>query len=324
MHQASARAWWKYLAVTAAAAVLAVYATRFAAPLAVSLGLVSRAGEGSVQAVSMICAIVLWTALASLLVSKVFARPVRPVGVLGCERGVVLAEIVLVLPILIVICGTLIQMILILNALMVVNFAAVSAARAASISYERSGFQPHEYPAALIEPRTFDAACYVLATISPSSGVRNPLAGAGGDDRNPGAPPSGEGPPAGQAPTDPMAIALETLLGSIDPIYGARTIGLRVAYARSATTVTIEDWIPSSPFEFSNSRELAPPREVLVTVQYDFFLALNGLAFLPGLSEPMPGNTQGRIFPISASKLTMSSGTRVPAPGAAIGPPPRP
>ncbi|MBL8746322.1 MAG: pilus assembly protein [Phycisphaerae bacterium] len=301
--------------------VLCLYGMRFGGEAAAASGLIRAQSTVDVFFCFGLGAIGSAVALAAVLIDRMTARLQRPAHALGCERGVVLVELVLILPFLILIAGTVIQLMLILNASVVVRYAAFAAARVAAVGYDRDGIGPDELPAPGLERDIFETAVLVTATLAPSSGQGTTLNQAGEDPRNPGAG-GNQASPTGE--TDPAATMLESVLTTDRGLYGARTVSIRHSYARRFTSVSFEDWVPSSPFEFSTMRNLYPAREVEVTVRFDFFLALHGFIFLPGLSEPMPSGLPGRTFPLGATVTMQTAGSRVHSPGAFFGGLPRP
>lgn len=304
-----------------AALVACLYGVRFGGDAAAAMGWVRPASSVDVFFCFGLLGIGFAVALAAVLVDRMTARVRRPSRALGCERGVVLVELILILPFLILIAGTVIQLMLILNASVVVRYAAFAAARVAAVAYDRDGIGVEELPDPGLERDLFETAVLVTATLAPSSGQGTPLTQAGDDPRNPD-PPPGEGEGGGE--TDPAASMLETVLTTDRGLYGARTVSIRHSYARRYTEVTMQDWVPDSPFEFTRMRNLYPAREVEVTVRFDFYLALNGFIFLPGLSQPLPAGLPGRTFPLGATVTMQTSGSRVHSPGAFFGGLPRP
>ncbi len=321
MTRAPGKSWIVVAAALTVLAVACLYGVRFGGIGAVRLGWI---GSGSVIDVFFlfgVAAIGFMLMLGGLLFDRLFARIKRPGLALGCEQGVVLVELILILPFLLLIAGTLIQLMLILNASIVVRYAAFAAARVAAVGYDRDGVHAEELPDPGLERDLFETAVLVTATLAPASGQGTALSQAGDDPRNP-TPPAGGG--SGTGETDPAAALLEGVLSSEGNLYGARTVAMRQSYARRFTEVSFFDWVPRSPFEFSRARDLYPTRVVEVTVHFDFFLALNGFIFLPGLSEPLPAGVPGRTFPLTATATMQTAGSRVHSPGAGSGalPPP--
>lgn len=301
--------------------IACLYGMRFGGSIAIRMGWIGPGATDDVLFLFGIAAIGCGAVVGGLLLDRAFARIQRPSRAIGCEQGVVLVELVLILPFLILIAGTIIQLMLILNASVVVNYAAVAAARVAVVAYERDGVGADQEASAELERNLFETAVLVTATIAPASGQGTVLTQAGDDPRNPGQPGNTAG---GEGETDPAAAMLEQVLSGSGNLYGARTVSIRHSYARSFTRVSFTDWVPLSPFEFTTMRFLDPPKEVQVTVDYDLFLALHGFTFLPGLSEPLPAGQQGRTFPLRATATVQTSGARVHSPGAFLGGFPRP
>lgn len=313
--------WRVAVALLLAALVLSLYGVRFGGAAAMDLGLIRRERGIDVLFAFGVTAIGLATALFAALIARLTARRRPAQQALACEQGVVLVELVLILPFLILIAGTLIQLMLILNAAVVVRYAAYAAGRVAVVAYDRNGVAVEELPAPDLQRDVYETAVLVTATLAPSSGQGTPLTQAGDDPRNPTTPPTEE---PGTGEVDSAAAMLEAALTTDDGWYGARTVAMRHSYARRYTDVEFQDWVPESPFEFSTMRNLYAAREVEVTVHFDFFLALNGFIFLPGLSEPLPAGLPGRTFPLEATVTMQTAGSRVHSPGAFIGGLPRP
>lgn len=321
MTRAPGHAWLKYVGLLTLLAVVSLYGMRYGETIAFQLGWIRSSDTGDALFLFGIGAIGCCVAIAGLLLDRAFGRVRRPAEVLGCDSGVVLAELVLILPFLILIAGTIVQLMLILNAAVVVNYAAIAAGRVAVVAYERDGVGVDELPDAQFERDLHETAVLVTATISPASGQGTVLTQAGDDPRNPGQPGDSA---EGEGETDPAASMLETVLSGAGNLYGARTVSIRHSYARNFTDVSFTDWVPVSPFEFTTMRNLYPPKEVLVTVDFDFFLSMHGFTFLPGLSEPLPAGQPGRTFPLRASSRVQTAGSRVHSPGAFLGGFPRP
>lgn len=313
---------WIVGAALVAGGIACLYGARFGGDALVRAGWIGDVSGDDALFLFVAGAIGLLAAACAVGAERAFARRQRAADVVGCEKGVVLAELVLLIPILILLSGTIVQLMLILNASIVVRYAAFSAARTAAVSFDRSATQVHERPRAGLDQDLHDAAVLVTATISPAMGEATHLNQAGGASRDPQNPGGGMGPPTGE--TDPAGILLSRVFGTNATVYGGRTLNLRRDYARDFTTVSFTDWVPVVPFEFTRMRNVPAAREVRVRVDYDFFLSITGLLILPGLHEALPEGMQGEVFPLSATVEMQTAGSRVHSTGARSGglPPP--
>lgn len=307
---------WYRAGVMLLIAIASIYFARYTGTLSQQFALSARLTNAMFFACAALAIVALSLAVYESI-RNMMSRPARPMGVLRCDSGVVLTELALVLPALIVMIGTLFQLVMIFHAALVIRYAAVTAARTAAVRFVRDGFTADERLEDGAEIRMAESAILVCATISPQAGIGSPINPEGDGGREPGM-------PSGDGETDPLSNVMERVLGQSDAPYGARTIGMRIRYSRAATTVTARHWVPVSLYEFTQMANLFPPREVEVTVQHQFYLALGGLTFLPGLTVEAPANVDGRAFPITQVIVTQSAGSRVASPGNFIGTLPRP
>ena len=142
--------------------------------------------------------------------------------------GTVMAEFALVLPIVLLLLGTVIQIALIANAALVVRYAAFVAARSAMVSFQAdmgrdllsspgasltSMFQMPPFPEFVDRERPEHAATMVLASISPRA-----------------------------TENDPTGVFMSEVLKANGDVWDSGNFAQRVTYARAATTVmTIKD-----------------------------------------------------------------------------------
>jgi hypothetical protein len=236
---------------------------------------------------------------------------------------VVLAEIILVTPILMLIVATIVQMMFIMNTTVVLRYAALQAARAGVVRFERDGARVDEFIDPDADWSMTEAAVVVMSTVTSAFGELGRITAAGtGGTRDPGGggQSGGEG---GAGSNDPVAFGLHLVLVTLEPPLRSRTAVERVKFARVLTSVDYESRLPDVPARFLRSNQPAP-HELEVTVHYDMVMSLAGLAFLPTLTEPLPGDPDTRVFPMSATVVMQGAGSRVHSPGASVGPMPSP
>lgn len=312
------RHWAAHLGV-AAGAVACIYGMRFGGRAASDLGVVRPENADPIGFLFAAGAVALLAWLVFRVGAGVCRRAPRLRTLPRAESGVVLAELLLMAPVLLVALVTMFQIVLILNAMLVVRYSAFSAARAAIISLERRGnLTPqlvHERFDAIALGRATEAAILVCSCISPWGVASGPLdPGAAQDPRNPG-----EG-----GSTDPLALMLQILMNEMGGPYDARTVGLRVRYARAATRVEMSHAIPPSAAAYFTRPNLHPPREVRVRVEHDFYLTFSLLAFMPFVTVDPPEGMDGAAYPISAAMYLQSTGSRVHSPATFFGGPATP
>lgn len=208
------------------------------------------------------------------------------------SAGTIMVEFALALPIIGLVTGMVIQLALLANASLVVRYAAFAAARTAIISFERPQVWSLEESLS-DEPEKIDLAAHlVLATISPR---------AGGSDQ--------------------AAWAMRRILERQHGPWGDRHYHERMSYARAATTVTKEDSYPEGQISFINLGipNIFAPKQVDVTVKYDFLITIPGLYTLPFISKPAPGGVSGHVFTIEQTVRLQSTGARQSSPASMLG-----
>jgi hypothetical protein len=71
-------------------------------------------------------------------------------------------------------------------------------------------------------------------------------------------------------------------------------------------TAPVLDTFANSPFNL----DFFSPKEVEITVEYDFLLTLPSLHFIPGLTRDPPIGSGGKVFPIRHTVKLQSTGGR--------------
>jgi len=222
-------------------------------------------------------------------------RAVQAAEVAGPRRavaGTIMVEFALALPIVMLIMGMVIQLALLANASLVVRYAAFSAARVAIISFERPQAWSIEESLSNQPEKIDRAAQLVLATISPRAGG-----------------------------TDASAWAMRRILARQHGPWGDRHYHERMSYAKAATTVVKDDAYPEAQISFVQLGipNIFAPKQVDVTVKYDFLITIPGIYLLPGVTKPAPGGVSGRVFTIEQTVRLQSTGARQSSPAALLG-----
>ena len=248
---------------------------------------------GIFTAIALLCAlayrVLRWLAGAGRRWRSLAAKPGAPCV---ATTGTIMVEFALALPVVGLVMGMVIQLALLANASLVVRYAAFTAARTAIISFERpQGWSLEE--SLSDEPEKIDLTAHlVLATISPRAGG-----------------------------TDQAAWAMRRILERQQGPWGDRHYDERISYARAATTVTKEDAYPEGQIGFLDLGipNIFAPKQVDVTVKYDFLITIPSLYTLPFISKPAPGGVSGHVFTIEQTVRLQSTGARQSSPASMLG-----
>lgn len=243
----------------------------------------------------------------------------RPADAQRATSGVVIVEFTLILPIFFLVMSMVIQIALLANAALVVKYAAFIAARSAIVNLEYDlSLSRKLFSTQLTNQDRIDRSAYlVLATISPQA-------------------------KSGSASTSDKAAAkaIVKIHEKQNGRWGSRSLVKRVNYAKQATDISktpqFPDLIPQLtdllppvvqsglyrfnmrlpqvPAAINNLIRIvqqvpAPPKEVSVTLEYQYLLTLPGLGFLPGIKDA-PAGVSGRVFTITKTVRLQSSGPR--------------
>jgi len=253
------------------------------------LGLERPRFSNTIFDIAVFSAMIALLVLASRLILR-FGRQARAVRRLhGAQLGTVMVEFTLVFPIILLVMGMVIQLALFANASLIVRYAAFSSARVASVSYTRTLIAIEE--SIDLEPEKIDQAAHlVLASISPATGGN-----------------------------DAQAALITRFQSRQNGVWGSRSYAQRMNYARAATTVTIDDRYPPANFVFASVGNVFAPKEVEVTIRYQYLITIPGLYNLPGLSTPAPGGVSGRVINIEQTVTLQTTGARESSPVSLLG-----
>ncbi|MEQ9617143.1 MAG: pilus assembly protein [Phycisphaerales bacterium] len=273
---------------TYAALVALTYAALFAvfnpARAALALGLDTERYATLTFELGVFAAIGLLLAIAYRLLARQCRRAVALRRLHGAQAGSVMVEFTLVFPIVLLVMGMVVQLALFANASLVVRYAAFASARTACVTFSRS-LVGIEEDLDLEPERIEETAHLILASISPR---------AGGNDT--------------------QARALNNIQRRQNGLWGTSTLPQRVRYARLATNLTTEDGYPPANFGFASIGNVFAPKEVTVTIRYQYLITIPGLYTLPGLSTPAPAGVSGRIITITQSVTLQTTGARESSP----------
>lgn len=287
------------------AAALSLRLAARAPALARALGWSADRGEDALFFAGLFGAFAALGLLAFRLASA-YARRARRIerslAQAGGDRGQATVEFCLVFPLFAFLAAAVFQLALLAHAALVVRYAAFAAARAAIVRTEGPGAEA--LPAAQLSD-VRRAARIVTATISP----------------------------AGQTATTDKAVgAIRQILKQQKGLWGDKAFSRRYTYAVKATKVNAKV-LPSpltfwTPFQIVETAPVpTAPKQVSVTVRYDFYANMPGIVWLAGLSKKTPPGTgvSGYVFPIEKTVVLQGTGARasvfpMAAPGTSISP----
>lgn len=253
--------------------------------------------------------------------------------------GTVMVEFTLVMPIVLLIMGMVVQLALLANASLVVHQAAFKAARSAIVQFERDQFFTLEETINNTNRQNVEqAAILTLCALSPRTSGTDP--GAFGmrrifqqqngmwGDRN-----FHRRHRYAQAAT---TVTIEdsyppvSLLHNQTPSFGGfgptSSGGFEGGMGNLAEMLF--NMLFSLPFtsllQNPGINNFLGPKQVDVTVTYDFLITIPGISLLPGITKPAPAGVSGSVFTIEQTVRLQSTGARVAHPIIFLGGDPRP
>lgn len=279
-------------------------------------------------------------ALAGLLIHRLWRAGRRMMQAESRQvSGTVMVEFTLVMPIVLLIMGMVVQLALLANASLVVHQAAFKAARSAIVQFEREQFFTLEETINNSNRRNVEQAAYlVLCSISPKTsgtdagafGMRRIFQQQGGvwGDRN-----FHRRYNYAQAAT---TVTIEesyppvSLLHNQTPSFGGfgptSSGGFEGGMGNLAEMLF--NMLFSLPFtsllQDPGIDNFFGPKQVDVTVTYDFLITIPGISLLPGVTKSAPAGVSGRVFTIEQTVRLQSTGARVAHPIIFLGGDPRP
>lgn len=260
-------------------------------------------------------------------------------GPLRMASGTVIVEFTLVMPIVLLIMGMVVQLALLANASLVVHHAAFKAARSAIVQFEREQFFTiNESISAANERNVEHAALLVLTSLSPktsgsdpgAAGLRRIFQQQGGmwGDRF--------FPQRYRYAREATVVTIEesfppvSLLHNQTPSFGGFGPGSGGVFGGGMAGIAemVYNMLFSLPFttllQNPGISNFLGPKQVDVTVSYDFLITIPGISLLPGITKPAPAGVFGRVFTIEQTVRLQSTGARVAHPIIMLGGDPRP
>lgn len=248
-----------------------------------------REWQATIFWVCMAMAALFMLLLASRLSRRVVVRARSLRGLRRAEVGVLTTEFLLLLPTLALIMCLVIHMALVSQAVLVVRYAAYSAARIAAVNYNRTEVADGEEELVNLLDME-EGAAVALATVSPVSQI---------------------------IPTrNAVANALIRILQNQGEPWSNRDINERTMYGYIGSVITIEEAPPPAEATMpEGSPAIDAPMEFDLTLAFNFAVVIPGISSIPGLTvEGPPLFRHIRAVPLSHTVRMQTWGPRQTSP----------
>ncbi len=258
---------------------------------------------------------------------------------LGMTSGTVIVEFTLVMPIVLLVMGMVVQLALLANASLVVHHAAFKAARSGVVQFEREQFFTINESISTTNERNVEhAALLVLTSLSPKTSGTDPGAAAMRKifERQAGMWGDRFFAQRYRYAREATVITIEesfppvSLLHNQTPSFGGFGPGTGSDFGGGMASIAemVYDLLFSLPFttllQNPGIDNFLGPKQLDVTVTYDFLITIPGISLLPGITKPAPAGVSGRVFTIQQTVRLQSTGARVAHPIIMLGGDPRP